>query len=136
MRERVIEGGTPVSVTDRIELTSVTYEVGGKRLIDIDRLAIEGAGVTVIMGPNGAGKSLLLRLMHGLIAPTGGSVKVNGAPLGQDHRRAQALVFQKPVLLRRTAAANIDFVLKARGRSIAERDELLLELLSQTAAPD
>ena len=85
-----------------------------------------GGGTLAIMGPNGAGKSVLLRLLHGLLAPTGGTVSWNGAIPGDTTRRGQALVFQRPVLLRRSAAANVDFVLALRGRSDAGRREALL----------
>lgn len=81
-------------------------------------------GCTVIMGPNGAGKSLLLKLMHGLMTPTSGQI-MWGAKPPSDVVSRQALVFQKPVLLRRSVAANIDFVLKARGKDIGLRDGLL-----------
>ncbi len=81
-------------------------------------------GCTVIMGPNGAGKSLLLKLMHGLMAPTSGQI-MWGAKAPSDVMSRQALVLQKPVLLRRSVAANIDFVLKARGKDIGLRDGLL-----------
>lgn len=81
-------------------------------------------GCTVIMGPNGAGKSLLLKLMHGLMTPTSGQI-MWGAKPPSDVVSRQALVFQKPVLLRRSVAANIDFVLKARGKDMGLRDGLL-----------
>ncbi|MCL3883951.1 ATP-binding cassette domain-containing protein [Marivita sp. GX14005] len=81
-------------------------------------------GCTMVMGPNGSGKTLLLKLLHGLMQPTSGRIDWAGqAPRAVTHR--QALVFQKPVLLRRSVAANIDFVLKARGRDVARRAALL-----------
>lgn len=92
----------------------------------LDRLDLElgPAGCTMIMGPNGSGKSLLLKLLHGLMRPTSGWIDWGGeAPKLVTER--QALVFQKPVLLRRSVAANIDFVLKARRKDTAERPALL-----------
>ena len=69
----------------------------------------------MVIGPNGAGKSLLLRLLHGLIEPlrarSSGAAGRPTAPI----RLRQAMVFQKPVLLRRSVAANIDYALRARG---------------------
>jgi tungstate transport system ATP-binding protein len=122
-----------------LELRRVTYEVNGKRVIDDLDLAIEEPGITVIMGPNGAGKSVLLRLMHGLIAPTAGEVLWAGKRLDRELARRQAMVFQKPVLLRRSAAANIRHALGLRGiartdRAIRVGDALKLAGLETRAA--
>lgn len=73
-------------------------------------------GCTIFMGPNGAGKSLLLKMLHGLIPPSAGTIDWNGQAAGRAVTRRQALVFQTPALLRRSVAANIAFVLKVRGR--------------------
>jgi tungstate transport system ATP-binding protein len=63
---------------------------------------------SLIIGPNGAGKSVLLRLLHRLLAPSAG--RVISAGLGR-----QAMVFQKPVLLRRSVAQNIAHALSLAG---------------------
>ncbi|MBX2806279.1 MAG: ATP-binding cassette domain-containing protein, partial [Hyphomicrobiales bacterium] len=74
----------------------------------------------------GAGKSLLLRLLHGMLQPTSGRIEWGGQPLSKEIRRRQAMVFQRPVLLRRSVAANIDFVLNLGRKAARERrDELL-----------
>ena len=104
-----------------LELRGLCYEAGGKRVIDGLDLTIAERGMTVIMGPNGAGKSVLLRLMHGLIAPTRGEILWAGRPLDRLLARRQAMVFQKPVLLRRSAAANIWHALGLRGIERGER---------------
>jgi len=57
-----------------VRAQGLVFEVAGKRLIDGVDLTLEAGLRTVIMGPNGAGKSLLLRLLHGLLPPTGGEV--------------------------------------------------------------
>ncbi|WP_420557505.1 ATP-binding cassette domain-containing protein [Roseovarius sp.] len=82
------------------------------------------SGCTMVMGPNGAGKSLLLKLLHGLLPPTSGSIDWRGQG-PRDVTARQALVFQKPVLLRRSVAANVDFVLKVRGKDRARAAALL-----------
>ncbi len=99
----------------------LAFEAGGARLIDGIDLDIREGARTVVMGANGAGKSLLLRLLHGLIAPGAGEVRWRGRPLDRDGRRAQAMVFQRPVLLRRSARANLRFALAARRVGRAER---------------
>ena len=104
-----------------LELRRLTYEANGKRVIDSLDLKLEKPGITVIMGPNGAGKSVLLRLIHGLIAPTSGEILWAGQPLDRELALRQAMVFQKPVLLRRSAAANIWHALGLRGIDRSER---------------
>ena len=105
---------------------NLTYQVAERRLVDGIDLALPASTLTMLMGPNGAGKSLLLRLLHGLIEATEGDVTWFGEPMGLAVRKRQAMVFQKPVLLRRSVAANFDFVMKLRGRADRSvRDELL-----------
>ncbi|MBK0399199.1 ATP-binding cassette domain-containing protein [Limibaculum sp. M0105] len=99
----------------------LVFQAGGRRLIDIERLRIAAGGTTIVLGPNGAGKSLLLRLLHGLIAPDAGRLAWAGRPADAATRKLQAMVFQRPVLLRRSVAANIDYALKAHGEPRAER---------------
>lgn len=109
------------------EARGLVLDVDGTRLIDGVDLRLATPGVTVIMGPNGAGKSLLLRLLHGMMPPTAGRVSWGGASLTEAVRARQAMVFQRPVLLRRSVAANIDFVLKLRGAAAADRRDFLLD---------
>lgn len=109
-----------------LEVRGLTLKLESKMLIDGLDLKIDGDGITMVMGPNGAGKSILLRLLHGLIKPTAGEVLWAGRPPAKDVRWRQALVFQKPVLLRRSVAANIDFVLSSRNSYSAERRAELL----------
>ena len=76
-------------------------------------LRIEGAGITVVIGPNGAGKTSLLSLLHGTERLAAGRIDW-ACPL-EDARHAQAFVFQRPVMLRRTVAENIAYPLQIRG---------------------
>lgn len=98
-----------------IEARGLSLNLAGQSLIDRIDLTLGSDGITAVMGANGAGKSLMLRVLNGLIAPSGGEVLYGGAPLSDAVRKNLGLVFQKPVLLRRSVRANIDFVLKARG---------------------
>ena len=62
------------------------------------------------MGPNGAGKSLFVRCLHGLSQPDSGRILFAGDELNRTHRKSQALIFQKPVLLKRSVRQNLEFV--------------------------
>ena len=110
-----------------LTLNSVSFQIGTMRLIKDMTCAFDAGPRTAIIGPNGAGKSLLLRLCHGLLKPSAGTItwQVNGAST----RDAQAMVFQRPVMLRRTARANIDYALKLRGLSRDERQARINEVL-------
>jgi tungstate transport system ATP-binding protein len=99
-----------------LRLERVGIAAGGTSLLaDLD-LVIRPRRRTVVLGPNGAGKSLLLRLCHGLVRPTTGRILtgLGTEGIGPELRRRQAMVLQHPVLLRRTALANLRFVLAAR----------------------
>lgn len=97
-----------------LALHAVTYAVDGTTLIEDLSLTVAPGRRTVLVGPNGSGKSLLLRLLHGLIRPTAGRVEGAGA--------GQAMVFQRPVLLRRSALANVAYALSVRGTPAGERE--------------
>tara|TARA_R110002020_G_scaffold323512_1_gene539245 strand:+ start:141 stop:872 length:732 start_codon:yes stop_codon:yes gene_type:complete len=88
-----------------LELDSVSFIHRGHTLLKPTSMCLAGCQRTLIMGPNGAGKSLLMRLAHGLLTPSSGSVRWQGA------QPAQAMVFQRPVLLRRSALDNLTYVL-------------------------
>lgn len=111
------------------EVQGLNFKIGERNLINNIDLTLSFGKVTVIMGPNGAGKSLLLRLLHGLIKPTSGTILWGNCPLCDRIRRHQAMVFQKPVLLRRSVAANIDFVLKLRGKEREKKRQEILQLV-------
>ena len=97
-----------------VGICDLTLSFGNQLRLDIPSLNLDPTRSTMILGPNGAGKSLLLRVMHGLSKPDTGTVNF---PDHYEDPARQAMVFQRPVLLRRTALANISFALKVRGRS-------------------
>jgi tungstate transport system ATP-binding protein len=111
----------------------LVFEAGGKRLIDGIDLVLSPGAIAVVLGPNGAGKSLLLRLLHGMIEPSAGTVRWGHQAPSEALRRRQAMVFQRPVLLRRSVAANIDFVLELRGKAAKQRARELLEYVGLEA---
>ena len=96
-------------------------------LRDIDLDIGEGERI-VVLGANGAGKSVLLRTLHGLLAPTRGTLAWAGdAP----RPVTQAMVFQRPVLLRRSALANVEFALAVNGVEAAARKPRALAALDR-----
>jgi tungstate transport system ATP-binding protein len=105
-------------VTDLpIMLEDVSFVAGGVTILDRISLALAAGSPTVLIGPNGAGKTTLLRLIMGLISPAHGRVTWGGREnVAPTHR---AIVFQRPAMLRRSAAGNDR--LAAAGVSRAQR---------------
>lgn len=112
-----------------LEARGLVFTVQGQRLIDGINLTLGSGRRTVIMGPNGAGKSLLLRLLHGLLRPTAGRVLWAGRAADAAVARRQAMVFQRPVLLRRSVVANIRYALSVTRVPRAEREARVTEML-------
>jgi len=106
-----------------LEIRQLVFEADGTRLLHDINLSLAYGRRTVILGPNGAGKSLLLRLCHGLLTPTSGEILWRGAGSRERAIRRQAMVFQRPVMLRRSALANILHTLKIRNVPRPERRE-------------
>jgi tungstate transport system ATP-binding protein len=97
------------------------YTAASSLLIDNVDVSVGQGERLAILGANGAGKSLLLRLLHGLIAADSGEVLWRGLPLGKAARDRQAMVFQRPILLRRSVAGNLRFALGVKRIGGAER---------------
>ncbi|MFC7704625.1 ATP-binding cassette domain-containing protein [Plastorhodobacter daqingensis] len=111
-----------------LRLVRAGHAAAGRPLLSDITISIEAGRRLVVMGPNGAGKSLFLRLCHGLIEPTSG---LRLWADGSARVAAQAMVFQRPVLLRRTVAANIDYPLFLQGLGRAERQRLVIQTLQR-----
>ena len=118
-----------------LKVEKLSFEIGGRRLLHGLSFALESHTRSIILGPNGAGKSLILRLCHGLAAPTSGSIRWNGN--SPDEARArQAMVFQRPVMLRRSVSANVGYALACRGVPRSERGVLIADALDRTGLSD
>ncbi|MCP5365026.1 MAG: ATP-binding cassette domain-containing protein [Hyphomicrobiales bacterium] len=121
---------TPSASILPLQLRKLTFKAGGKVLMKGISVDLNHGPLSVVIGPNGAGKSLLLRMCHGLIKPTSGDV-LWAAPTGEAQRR-QAMVFQRPILLRRSVRANVDYALSVRGTRRRERRDKVAEVLERT----
>ncbi len=111
-----------------ISFDDVSFAAGQLLILDRVTLTLKPGPPTILLGPNGAGKTTLLRLAKGLIVPTAGRIHYAGrlAPTPGRH----AIVFQKPVMLRRTVAANIAFALQTAARAATPQAiDALLDLV-------
>ncbi|CUS53796.1 ABC-type tungstate transport system, ATP-binding protein [hydrothermal vent metagenome] len=114
----LVVDGLGFSVREQWLIKDVSFSLGAR-------------GRTFIVGPNGAGKSILLKICHGLLSPTTGTVRWASGSSRQQRQR-QAMVFQKPVLLRRSARANVEYALSVRGVTKKDARERVDRVLEET----
>lgn len=116
-------------------LNKASASLAGKPVLKDVSLTIDGGGVTVVIGPNGAGKSSLLSALAGVLALDAGQRQIT-EPDGKDAAITRVgYVLQKPVLLRRSIAGNMDYAMAAAGvdRSLwAERRLAMLSVMNIT----
>jgi tungstate transport system ATP-binding protein len=110
------------------------FTAGGVEILRDVALTITAGAPTLLIGANGAGKSVLLRLLHGLLKPSAGRVFW---AMPTDHAaRRQAMVFQRPVLLRRSVLGNTLYPMALAGVAREERDARAWEALALVGLAD
>lgn len=114
-----------------LAVTGLGYRVDGRELLAGISFVVQAGSFNIILGPNGAGKSLLLRLCHGLLRPHAGAVTWGGMS-AEAARPWHAMVFQRPVMLRRPVAANVTYALRLRGLPRAQCRQRVREALEAT----
>jgi tungstate transport system ATP-binding protein len=115
-------------------LDGVSRQAGTTTILDRVSLTIAPGAPTLIVGPNGAGKTSLLRLCMGLDVPSSGRISWGGRENRKPLRRA--ILFQRPVMLRRSAAANIAYALAQAGTLRHERAGRVAALLERVGLAD
>jgi tungstate transport system ATP-binding protein len=113
-----------------LRLSDVSFAAGGRTIVDRVSFELDAGPSTIVLGANGAGKSVLLRLMHGLLAPSAGKVEWLGSNAARA-RWLQAMVFQRPVMLRRSVLANITYALGLANVDARDRDRLAFDALEE-----
>jgi len=115
-------------------LEDVSLQAGATMILDRLSLAITPGAPTLIVGPNGAGKTSLLRLCMGLATPSAGRISWGGRTDAKPVRRA--ILFQRPVMLRRTVAANVGYALAQAGAPRSQRMPRVAALLDRVGLAD
>ena len=116
---------TSMANVPSLHFQQASFTHRGHALLVPTTLTLSGCQRTLIMGPNGAGKSLFMRLAHGLLRPSSGHVSWEGAP------PVQAMVFQRPVLLRRSVIDNLIYALAVKRVPRRERKALAWQALEK-----
>lgn len=130
--------GAPV-----MEVRGLVVERGRRRVLEIDRFAVNPHETVAVVGPNGAGKSTLLLGLARLLRLTEGSIFLHGRPVSARDalglRRRIGLVLPSPVLLdtsvRKNVAAGLNFR-GVRGRQADRRVDEWLDRLGILALRD
>ncbi|MFC5823914.1 ABC transporter ATP-binding protein [Nonomuraea insulae] len=94
--------------------------------VDLD---VRQGELLTLVGPSGCGKSTILALFAGLTLPSGGEVLIDGAPVTGPAFDRGIVVQQYALFPWRTAQANVEFGLEAKGAPRRERARELLELV-------
>ena len=108
-------------------LAGAKVRAGDTTILDVD-LTFNAGAPTILIGPNGSGKTTLLRVAMGLIPLNSGRVTWGGRDIAPPDRRA--IVFQRPVMLRRSAAGNLRYALAAAGVPRGQHAARIAELLA------
>ena len=117
---------------DAHDLTPIRFKdlsviLGQKIILDKINCKIKSNSITAVLGPNGAGKSIFLQTINGLVSIQSGRLTFNSMQNNQEIREQQAMVFQTPVLLRRTVMANMQFVSNLRNKKSNQLRKNLLD---------
>jgi tungstate transport system ATP-binding protein len=116
-------------VTGLVQLHAVGVRYGGVQALHGVNLRVAAGERLALVGANGSGKSTLLRVLHGLVSPTRGSVL-------RDSAARQAMVFQRPHMLRLSALNNVALALWIRGTGWKQARQLASQALGRVGLGD
>ncbi|OLT53291.1 hypothetical protein BJF88_12035 [Cellulosimicrobium sp. CUA-896] len=115
-----------------MEIRGLSVGYGGPPVLELDELTIEAGEFVSVLGPSGCGKSTLLSVLAGFVAPTTGTVAIDGQDVTHvaPNRRETGLVFQSYALFpHMTVRRNLEYGLRTRRVPRAERDERVADAL-------
>lgn len=106
-------------------LRAVCVTRRGKTILGPIDLNLGQAAFTIVLGPNGSGKTTLLKVLHGVERVSKGSVQWSVS--ATQAQQAQAYVFQRPIMLRRSVRQNLAYPLHLLGKPKAETADKVAE---------
>ena len=135
------DGALTAGVT-ALQLAGLRKQYGDNVVVAGFDLDVRAGELVALLGPTGCGKTTVLRMIAGLVAPSGGAVRIEGADVTAlpPHRRRLGLVFQSYALFPHlTVAGNVAFGLRrqgVRGAELAQRVARALDLVRLAALAD
>jgi len=118
--------------TPAVQLQQVSRLYGGTPVVDAIDLTAESGEILALLGPSGCGKTTTLRMIAGLITPSSGEVRINGASVTHvpAHQRNLGMLFQNYALFPHlTVLENVAFGLSMRKTGADEKRARALEAL-------
>jgi putative spermidine/putrescine transport system ATP-binding protein len=125
-------GPTGATEPPALALRGLRKSFGSTTAVDGVDLEVRRGEFVTLLGPSGSGKTTTLRMVAGFMAPSEGSIEIDGRDMTRTppYRRDVGMVFQNYALFpHMTAAQNIAFPLRMRGRPRAEIDRRVDEAL-------
>lgn len=125
-------------VSPLLELVDVSVRFPGQEVDVLDgvNLSVEAQEFITVVGPSGSGKTTLLRAIHGLLAPSAGTISVAGKEVRKPSRD-RGFVFQADSLLPwRSVQDNVGYPLELKGVKRAEARKRAQPLLEMTGLAD
>jgi len=132
-----------VNLENVLGIYGLVVDIGGRRVLDVPRLALTAGERLAVIGANGAGKSTLLRVLGGFTQPSSGRVEVLGRSLGPTLRGAALRALRREIapvnqglhlVPRLTARENV--LIGALGRQAGWRSWARLPLAADIAEAD
>jgi tungstate transport system ATP-binding protein len=111
-------------MTQIFNLHSVSVQFGQVRALSACTLQVKAGERLALVGSNGSGKSTLLRTLHGLVRPTAGGFQ-------QDANARQAMLFQRPYMLRASVLHNVALGLWLNGLRWQQAKEQAMQALER-----
>lgn len=130
----------PVSADIAVETAGLSLAYGPATVLNDISLTLPKGQTLALLGPSGCGKTTLLRLVAGLLAPTKGSVTINGVTVADaasrsfvpPEKRHLGMVFQDYALWpHMTVFGNVSFPLEMRGINRADREKRVTAALDR-----
>ena len=99
-----------------IVVSNLSLLLGKTKILDKIKCKIHNESIVAVLGPNGAGKSMFLKTINGLIGVKSQKINFNSIEINDYIRKEIAMVFPKPILLRRSVFENMQFVLENKNK--------------------
>ncbi len=123
-----------------IEVENLVKRYGSHLAVDHLSFHVDSGKIYGFLGPNGAGKSTTMNIMSGYIAPTGGTVKINGHDIVKDAEEAKKCIGYlpevPPLYQEMTVREYLNFAAELKKIKKNEREKQILEVMDMTMITD